>query len=63
MSPIVAVIILGVYFLPTILALNRHQRTRTVFALNLLLGWTGIAWVVALVMALWKPGAAATRQA
>lgn len=48
------VIIVGViYFLPTIIAFNRAKRNKVaIFALNLLLGWTFIGWVIALVWAL-----------
>ena len=41
-----------IYFLPTIVALSRRKTNRTaIFLLNLLLGWTFVGWVVALVMA------------
>lgn len=41
------------YFLPAILALARSKRdTTSIFLLNLLLGWTAIGWVIALVWAL-----------
>jgi hypothetical protein len=41
-----------IYFLPTIVTYTRkvHNRTPT-FLVNILLGWTFIGWVVALVMA------------
>ncbi|HCA92083.1 MAG TPA: hypothetical protein DEP10_09070 [Alphaproteobacteria bacterium] len=43
---------LAFYFLPTIVAVKRSVRNGgSVFILNLLLGWTLIAWVVALAMA------------
>ena len=48
-------ILLGafVYFLPTIVASNRkHRQATAIGALNLLLGWTILGWVVALVWAL-----------
>jgi hypothetical protein len=39
-------------FLPTIIAAIRHNHaTGRIFLLNLLLGWTGIGWIVALVWA------------
>lgn len=42
-----------VYFLPTIIASNRKkQNVGAIFALNLLLGWCLIGWVVSLVWAL-----------
>jgi hypothetical protein len=41
------------YFIPAILALMRgHMSSTAIFALNLLLGWTAIGWIVALVWAL-----------
>ena len=40
------------YFLPTVVAAARHKRNAlAIFLLNLFLGWSGIAWVVALVWA------------
>ncbi len=41
------------YFLPSIVAIARSKRdTTAIFVLNLLLGWTAIGWVIALVWAL-----------
>jgi Superinfection immunity protein len=41
-----------IYFLPTILAFARNKRdTAAILLLNLLLGWTMIGWVIALVWA------------
>ena len=41
------------YFLPTIIAMARGKtNTCAIFALNLLLGWSFVGWVVALVWAL-----------
>ncbi len=41
-----------VYFLPTIIAGRRnHNNTLAIFALNLLLGWIVIGWIVALIWA------------
>lgn len=38
------------YFIPSIVAWNRgHQNTAAIVVLNLLLGWSFIGWVVALV--------------
>jgi hypothetical protein len=46
-------IALAVYFMPTIVAANRKKsNTTAIFVLDLLLGWTLIGWVVALVWAL-----------
>lgn len=42
-----------IYFLPAISAsINRHRNRVAIFALSLLLGWTFIGWVAALVWAL-----------
>ena len=43
---------LVLYFLPTLIALLRGSRRVPTFFINLLLGWTVIGWIVALVMAL-----------
>ena len=41
------------YFLPSVIAAARSKRDLvSIFVLNLLLGWTAIGWVVALVWAL-----------
>jgi hypothetical protein len=43
---------LGAYFLPTIVgALRKVPNIGSVFVVNFFLGWTFIAWVVALAMA------------
>jgi len=40
----------GLYLLPALISfLRRNRNYPAVFLLNLLLGWTGIGWVVALV--------------
>ena len=40
------------YFLPSIIAFARSKRDSTsILVLNLLLGWTAIGWVIALVWA------------
>lgn len=44
---------LTIYLLPTMTAaFNRHRSLGAVFALNLLLGWTFLGWVAALVWSL-----------
>lgn len=40
------------YFVPSLIALARGNNFPAVFALNLLLGWTFVGWVVALVWSL-----------
>lgn len=43
---------LAVYFMPTMMASdNRKTNKRAIALLNLLLGWTGVVWVGALVWA------------
>lgn len=48
---------IGLYFLPWIWAEKiGHPQSAAIGALNLLLGWTFIGWVVALVWALTRQG-------
>ena len=50
-----AVVALALYFVPSFIAVNKNKRNRSaIFALNLLLGWTFVGWVVALVWSLIK---------
>ena len=50
-------IVAFIYFMPTIVAAgNKHRSLGAVFALNLLLGWTFVFWVIALVWALTNQG-------
>jgi hypothetical protein len=45
-----AVVGLGIYFLPTIIALSRnHKNKLAIFLLNFFAGWTFIGWVGALI--------------
>lgn len=49
-------IVIGIplYFLPTIIAVNRsHRNTTAIFLLNLFLGWALVGWVLGLVWAVW----------
>jgi hypothetical protein len=47
-----ALILLCLYFLPAIVAMaRRHHQQSAILLLNLLLGWTLIGWVVAIVWA------------
>lgn len=44
-----------IYFLPTLIALqNKKLNTKAIFTLNLLLGWSGIGWIVSLVWSVTK---------
>ena len=53
---ILAVLGLALYFLPAILAKqNGHPSFGGIFVLNLLLGWSLLGWIGALVWALSKP--------
>ena len=46
----IAVVLIALYFLPTIVVVMRnHHNAGSVSVLNLLLGWTLVGWVVALV--------------
>lgn len=61
MTPILAVILTiivgAAYLLPAILAgIRGHASAWGIFALNLLLGWSGIVWIVALIWALSNKG-------
>ena len=50
---VVFAILLGLYFLPTIIAISRHKRNAfAIGALNFFLGWTLIGWIAALIWAL-----------
>lgn len=49
----IGLLMLGAYFLPTMVAGNRdHHNFGAIFATNLLLGWTGIGWIIAFIWAL-----------
>ncbi len=50
MEFILIIIFLAIYFLPTIVGYHKKNAT-AIFLLNLLLGWTLVGWVVALVWA------------
>jgi len=52
----IILILLGLllYFLPTYFSWGRKKNAGAIFALNLLLGWTFIGWIIALIWALTK---------
>ena len=44
----VAMLVILLYFLPTMVAFNRHHHQRgAIFVLNVFLGWTFLGWIVA----------------
>ena len=46
-------LILSLYLLPSgIAVLKENENTTTVVLLNVLIGWTGIVWIICLIMAL-----------
>ena len=48
-------ILVGLYFLPYFIAYSRkHLNREAVLVANLLLGWTGLGWVICLVWALMR---------
>jgi hypothetical protein len=52
---VAVLLLLSIYFIPTGVAILRRKRnTLSIFALNLLLGWSLVGWVFALVWALTK---------
>lgn len=47
------IFLLAIYLVPSLAAIGRkHKNAGAITALNLLLGWTFVGWVVALVWAL-----------
>lgn len=53
---LVTVLLITVYLLPALVAVrNKHPHGAGIFALDLLLGWTFLGWVIALVWALVVP--------
>ncbi|GAB3276470.1 superinfection immunity protein [Kineosporia babensis] len=47
---LILIVLLGLYFLPTIVAVNRkHPNAGAIAALNFLAGWTFVGWVGAMV--------------
>jgi hypothetical protein len=53
MSIVTLLLFLLLYFLPAIIASNReHPQLNAIGVINILLGWTVIGWIAALVWAL-----------
>ena len=53
LSLMVLIILLGIYLIPTWVAFARRHHDRVaILVLNLLLGWSVLGWIVALVWAL-----------
>jgi hypothetical protein len=51
------------FFLPTIIAAKkRHPNAIGIFVVNLLFGWSGIAWIFALIWALIAPQASSPQK-
>lgn len=55
MSVFLFLIAIGFYFLPSLVAAaNGNKQGIAIFLLNLLLGWTGLGWIIALIWAVIK---------
>jgi hypothetical protein len=52
---LLVLMLLGLYFTPSIVAINRGANTGPAVVINVFLGWTFIGWVVALAMACGTP--------
>lgn len=48
---IAGVVLIFMYFIPSIIARDKIQ-FKFIFLLNLLAGWTGLGWLIALVLAI-----------
>jgi hypothetical protein len=50
---IIIALVSGFYLLPTAVAIwQNHPQTMPIFLVNLLLGWTVVGWIIALVWSL-----------
>jgi ABC-type Na+ efflux pump permease subunit len=47
---LLGVFLLGLYFVPSIVG-RKKKNAQAIFVLNLLLGWTILGWIIALVWA------------
>jgi hypothetical protein len=51
-----ALLLVVLHFIPTIIAFFRYHKSKFgILAMNLLLGWTGIFWILALIWSLCNP--------
>ncbi len=60
-SPVIAALAMAGFWLlcftPSVIAIwRRHRSAAAIVAMNLLLGWTGIGWICALVWSISWPG-------
>ncbi|NTU92372.1 MAG: superinfection immunity protein [Chlorobiaceae bacterium] len=60
-SPVTAALMMILFwllgFLPSIIAfLRKHHSSVAILALNILLGWTGLGWIIAFIWSLSWPG-------
>ena len=67
LTALLAMVIVAVYFAPTLIALSRHAAdTEKVLAVNALVGWTLFGWLAAILLALRSqrdgPGARTTHE-
>ncbi|WP_158748394.1 superinfection immunity protein [Acidobacterium sp. S8] len=50
---------LAIYCLPTIIAVYRNHHSRVpIILVNILLGWTAIGWIIALIWSFTSPASA-----
>ena len=47
-----AIVLLSIYFIPTVIAMMRGKSAGSVMVINLFLGWTILFWVIALAMSM-----------
>ena len=52
-------VMLAIYCLPTIIAVNRNHHNRVpIILVNILLGWSAIGWIIALIWSFTSPASA-----
>jgi hypothetical protein len=62
-GPFLLFLLIALYVLPALVASSRHHRqTMAITVLNLLLGWTLLGWVGALVWSCTNPGTVVSRE-